>query len=296
MAEESGRYLIEFKDILTERGHVPELSVEERKGNFEEVELGFTQEMAVAEAKRCLSCRRCLGCGLCLAECPHRAVEFEEGEETLELEVDWIVAAPAAVKSVAPGAEEFVRGKPANVVSLPGFERILNEKGPYGGWLIRPYDGEIPKRIAFVVPPSGGAANSLEPAVRAIEEAAKKIEGLEAALFLPETVSDQGVEERVGELPGFSLRRAGVRGLAECGESGNISVEVGEGPSQPARREEFDMAVVLTGPEMPASLRDVVRMLGLKTDGGGFMETDPLTLTETSLAGVFLVGCAFHSR
>jgi NADH-quinone oxidoreductase subunit F len=35
---------------------VPLLSLEERSGSFREVELGFTQEMAIKEAKRCLRC------------------------------------------------------------------------------------------------------------------------------------------------------------------------------------------------------------------------------------------------
>jgi len=35
---------------------MPTLPVEARKGNFREVELGFTKEMAVAEARRCLRC------------------------------------------------------------------------------------------------------------------------------------------------------------------------------------------------------------------------------------------------
>ncbi|MHC4733509.1 MAG: FAD-dependent oxidoreductase [Planctomycetota bacterium] len=35
---------------------MPLLPVEERAGNFREVELGFTEEMAIKEAKRCLRC------------------------------------------------------------------------------------------------------------------------------------------------------------------------------------------------------------------------------------------------
>ncbi len=30
------------------------------------------------------------------------------------------------------------------------FERILSASGPYGGLVLRPSDGEIPKRIAFI--------------------------------------------------------------------------------------------------------------------------------------------------
>jgi NADH-quinone oxidoreductase subunit F len=39
-----------------ERPKIPSLPVEERKGNFKEVELGFSKEVAVNEAKRCLRC------------------------------------------------------------------------------------------------------------------------------------------------------------------------------------------------------------------------------------------------
>jgi NADPH-dependent glutamate synthase beta subunit-like oxidoreductase len=35
---------------------MPLLSLEERCGGFREVELGFTEEMAIKEAKRCLRC------------------------------------------------------------------------------------------------------------------------------------------------------------------------------------------------------------------------------------------------
>jgi len=38
------------------RPTMPVLPPEKRRGSFEEVDLGFPTEMAVAEAKRCLRC------------------------------------------------------------------------------------------------------------------------------------------------------------------------------------------------------------------------------------------------
>jgi NADPH-dependent glutamate synthase beta subunit-like oxidoreductase len=35
---------------------MPELTVDQRKGSFDEVELGLTEEQAKAEAERCLRC------------------------------------------------------------------------------------------------------------------------------------------------------------------------------------------------------------------------------------------------
>jgi NADH-quinone oxidoreductase subunit F len=51
--------VVELTDEEIEKLHRPEmplLPVEERTGNFKEVELGFTAEMAVMEAKRCVRC------------------------------------------------------------------------------------------------------------------------------------------------------------------------------------------------------------------------------------------------
>ena len=38
------------------RVHMPELTVDERRLSFTEVELGLTEEMAKGEAERCLRC------------------------------------------------------------------------------------------------------------------------------------------------------------------------------------------------------------------------------------------------
>jgi NADPH-dependent glutamate synthase beta subunit-like oxidoreductase len=56
---------------------MPGLAVEERRGNFSAVELGFSEEQAVNEAKRCLRCDlpitleadNCVGCMTCVFRC-----------------------------------------------------------------------------------------------------------------------------------------------------------------------------------------------------------------------------------
>jgi NADH-quinone oxidoreductase subunit F len=45
------------------------LSVQQREGNFRQVDLGLSDEMALNEAKRCLRCDRCHGDGLCQFVC-----------------------------------------------------------------------------------------------------------------------------------------------------------------------------------------------------------------------------------
>ena len=91
MYENKGRYIVEFQDIPTERQHQIEIEVEDRRGTYSEVELGFDEERAVKEAKRCLSCRRCLGCALCWAECKPEAIVFEMEDEYYDLEADAVI-------------------------------------------------------------------------------------------------------------------------------------------------------------------------------------------------------------
>ncbi|MDZ4231018.1 MAG: hypothetical protein U1B77_04290, partial [Dehalococcoidales bacterium] len=150
MAERSGRYLIEFKDVPTERQKLPELPVEERVTNFDEVELDFSQEQAMAEAVRCLSCRRCIGCALCLAACHNKGIDFSQVDNDIEIEADSIIIAPGVERTPAYIDEKYGYGKFTNVVTFAQFERILSDNGVYDGLVLRPYDGEIPTRIAFV--------------------------------------------------------------------------------------------------------------------------------------------------
>ncbi|MBL7184258.1 MAG: FAD-dependent oxidoreductase [Anaerolineae bacterium] len=57
-----------------ERTKQPQQSVEERVSNFEEVNLGFDEEEAQAEAERCFSCGTCNLCDTCLIFCPDVAI------------------------------------------------------------------------------------------------------------------------------------------------------------------------------------------------------------------------------
>ncbi len=72
--------VVRFEDLNlayfdeVERTKQPQLAVEERVHSFAEVNLGFTEEEAIAEAERCFSCGTCNFCDTCLIFCPDVAI------------------------------------------------------------------------------------------------------------------------------------------------------------------------------------------------------------------------------
>jgi len=61
------------------RAEIPYIDVEDRRGNFQHIELGLDDGMALDESSRCLRCDLCIGCGLCQLVCS------EVGAEALRL-------------------------------------------------------------------------------------------------------------------------------------------------------------------------------------------------------------------
>ena len=51
------------------------IAVDERKGNFNEVVSTFTDEQAMEESKRCMSCGMCFGCDNCYMFCSYSAIK-----------------------------------------------------------------------------------------------------------------------------------------------------------------------------------------------------------------------------
>ncbi|MFC1785099.1 NAD(P)-binding protein [Candidatus Neomarinimicrobiota bacterium] len=53
----------------TKRASIPMQKISERKNSFKEVEYGFDEATAIAEAQRCLRCGPCDECYICVSEC-----------------------------------------------------------------------------------------------------------------------------------------------------------------------------------------------------------------------------------
>jgi glutamate synthase (NADPH/NADH) small chain len=119
------------KKVKTPRHEMPCQDPQVRKHNFDEVALGYTQETAVEEAKRCIQCKK----PLCIAGCPVEVLipdfikkiaegDFEEAGKVLKIKN----SLPAVCGRVCPQETQCeikcVLGKKGEPVAIGRLERF----------------------------------------------------------------------------------------------------------------------------------------------------------------------------
>ncbi|HDZ89270.1 MAG TPA: hypothetical protein ENH37_01155 [Deltaproteobacteria bacterium] len=262
--EKEKRYIIPFDDVPSPRAEMPEISVDERRGNFVEVETGFPEDMAVKEAKRCLSCRRCLGCALCWAECEPEAIDFSIPDEELDLEFDEVVITKGQDNAFAPIDPGLGFGTHADVITDIQFERMLSPTGPTDGMVVSPLDGQIPSRLAIIQGHAGqDDEHLLSSLILGVNEAIialSKTENLEVTLVSPFNDGfKEGFLKEAQEVSGLRLIEGAPESVVRDQENAPLSLKYSENGQR--REETFDLVVILTRPEISKEMKALSRRL-----------------------------------
>jgi heterodisulfide reductase subunit A-like polyferredoxin len=273
MYEHKGRYIVEFQDIPTEREHQIEIEVDERRGNYNEVELGFDEERAFREAKRCLSCRRCLGCALCWAECKPEAIIFEMEDEYYDVEADAVIISSGVERPYDSIDSSFGLGQHLNVITDLQLARMLSETGPSKGLVIRPYDGESPLSIAFV--------QSYESASPPMHTSALCL-GINEAILVRGKLAEAEIEVFASNLEDFRQERdSALKGLerieisdatvskVEAVENQNLELTISRNGSETSKV--FEMIVLITQPQLSNAVKQMSKDLDLSLNYASFL-------------------------
>ncbi|MBX5320591.1 MAG: FAD-dependent oxidoreductase [Candidatus Bathyarchaeia archaeon] len=250
---------------------------------------------------------KCIGCRTCQEVCKANAVEYDQKDSEIVLNVGSIILAPGFEPFDARLKSEYGYGRYQNVVTSIEFERILSASGPYAGIVLRPSDGEIPRKIAFVQCVGSRDAQlgnnycsaaccmySIKEAIIAKEHVPTKLD----CTILYMDIRAYGKEfdayyKRAQEEYGIRFVRSRVASITEDPATGNLLVHyVGE--DETPRIEEFDMVVLSTGMQPPKNVEKLAETLGIKLNKYRFCQTNIFTPLETSKPGVYVCG-AFSS-
>jgi heterodisulfide reductase subunit A-like polyferredoxin len=262
--EKEKRYIIPFDDVPSDRAEMPEITVDERRGNFVEVETGFPEEVAVSEAKRCLSCRRCLGCALCWAECKPEAINFDIPDEELELDFAEILLTKGQDNGFYPFNSELGYGSYADVITDLQFERMLSPTGPTDGLVVSPLDGEVATQIAIL---QGNADEDedylLSSMVLGVNEsilAIDKTENLKIVLISP--ICQAFKAKFLSEAKKISALKI-VDGIPDSVEKGQKEepLKVTYSEDGQKKNQGFDLVVILTKPKVSPKIASLSKKL-----------------------------------
>jgi len=125
MTEEE-RLTLRIETAAEARIEMPELEAKERSGNFDEVELGYTAEMAIEEAARCLNCGVCSECHQCEAACDVDAIDLDMTAEEIDVDAGAILVAVGFKEFDAAKLGNYGYGRFPNVITSLELERMLN--------------------------------------------------------------------------------------------------------------------------------------------------------------------------
>ncbi|UCH57614.1 MAG: CoB--CoM heterodisulfide reductase iron-sulfur subunit A family protein, partial [Candidatus Bathyarchaeota archaeon] len=279
----------------------PVSAIDEYNEGFSErrsIYIRFPQAMPLTYA---IDRERCIGCGICSEVCKPRAVRFDDEDTELARSVGSIILAPGFESFDANILGEYGYGRFPNVVSSIEFERILSATGPYGGTVLRPSDGRLPRRVAFIQCVGSRDERVENPycssvcCMYAIKEAVIAKEhspGLEPTIFFMD-IRAFGKEfddyyARAEEEHGVRFIRCRVSHVDEEPETHDLLVTYDE--DDVVHREMFDMVVLSVGMKPPADAKRLSEILGIELNHHGFCKTGAFSPIETSRPGVYVCG------
>ncbi len=292
---------------------LPELPVESRIDNFAEIEGGYDEASAQAEAARCLACGICSECMSCTFACGVDAIDHDMPPRQSVIDVGAVILAPGYQIYRAELSEEYGLGRYPNVVTSLQYERMLSASGPTQGHVQRPSDGQSPKRIAFLqcvgsrdqthdycssvccMYAAKEAIMTLEHAKAESRQRDGEIDVSCQIFFMDTRAFSKGYEEyyqRAENEYGVKYTRCRPSEVKEDSQTRNLRVRYSTSYEEQADllEEEFDLIVLSVGMEISDSVKNLADSLGVELDEYGFCQTTLFDPLQTSRKGIYVAG------
>jgi heterodisulfide reductase subunit A-like polyferredoxin len=294
---------IEGKERIP-REKMPVLEVDERISNFQEVQIGFSEQQARKEADRCLSCGVCCECYQCVDACLAEAIDHGRTVEEKDIQVGSVILCPGNDIFDPEVLEHSFHYKTnPNVLTSLEFERILSASGPTMGHLVRPSDHQEPQKIAWLqcvgsrdINKSGNGYCSSVCCMYAVKEAMIAKEhagkGLDCAIFnMDLRTFGKDYEKYYERAKGSGVRfvKSRIHTIDELEETGELRIRYPDENGN-LQEETFDMVILSVGLQVSKSAIDLAGRLGVSLDKYHFARSEVFAPVKTSREGVYACG------
>ncbi|MBN1786217.1 MAG: CoB--CoM heterodisulfide reductase iron-sulfur subunit A family protein [Candidatus Methanofastidiosa archaeon] len=244
-------------------------------------------------------------CGICQKVCLAEAIDFEQKEEIIEVDVGAVIVATGFDVLAPTMRTEYGYGKYKNVITAIEYERLMSASGPTRGHIERPSDGKKPEKIAWIQcvgSRSGRLGNpycSRVCCMYATKEALVTKEhdpDIQPYIFYMDLRAyGKEFEEyyQKADSTGVKYVRARPAEVFET-DGGDIMIRYEDTYTGEIKEEKFDLLVLSSAIVPSKSNAELSESLGIELDENGFFKecnvvSDPM---ESSKPGVFLAGCS----
>ncbi|MFC1925572.1 FAD-dependent oxidoreductase [Chloroflexota bacterium] len=242
-------------------------------------------------------------CKACEKFCLTNAINFEQQDEIVNINVGSIIAAPG-FKPFDPTVikSEYGYKRYANVITSLEYERILSASGPFEGKILRPSDGQHPKKIAWIqcIGSRDASCNREYCSAVCCMYATKQLimtnehdPDAKATVFYNDIRAyGKGFEryyERAKKMPDARYIWARPLIMSEMPETKNLKLKYAPDDNE-ISIEEFDMVILSVGLEPSESTGELADTLEIELDQYGFCKTDAIKPGRTSRAGIYVCG------
>jgi len=265
-----------------------------RKAVYKMAPRALPDAYVVDKVPRCDTCRRCE------SVCPTGAVNLDEEETEYDLEVSAIILSLGYELSDPTEYEELGYGRYPNVIHSMQYERLASRSGPTEGIVMRPSDGKLPRRIAWLQ--CVGSRDDKHPycssiccmyATKEAMLAKQRVEGVHCQVFMMDerafNKEFNAYYKQAQEQYGVEYTRCRISMVREDPETQDLILRYPDEEGKVIERR-FDLVVLSVGALPPRGARDLADLLGIDLNPYGFCATDKFAPLETSRPGIYVCG------
>jgi heterodisulfide reductase subunit A len=241
-------------------------------------------------------------CGACAKVCEADAIDFEQTEQELTLDVGAVVVATGYDFFDPRGLAQFGYEQCPNVITALEYERLISVSGPTGGHLLRPSDEQPAKRVGFIQCVGSrdvrhqqfcSSVCCMHSSKQAVLAAEHDPEAKSYVFYSDFRASGKGFREYVARAEqeyGVNYVRSRVARVAED-EANNPIIHYEDMETSRPARVAVDLAVLATSLIPRPGTAALAQMLDIQVDTYGFVKTEPHAPVDTTRPGIFVAGC-----